>query len=157
MDKDKRQRRVRAFWSKVDKSSNCWTWTACTTNGYGQSRFGSKTYRSHKLAWILENGSVPDGLHVCHKCDNPLCVRPSHLFLGTNAVNIADKVTKQRHSRGQSHGMAKLDDLCVRLIREIYAGGAFQQKALAKFFGVSKSAISAIVLGHKWKHLPASE
>lgn len=86
------------FWQKVRKSDGCWEWTArVSPEGYGEF-WDDRNVRAHRFSWSLVNGPIPDGLMVCHRCDNPRCVRPDHLFLGTNRENIRDMMAKGRHS-----------------------------------------------------------
>lgn len=85
------------FWSKVDKSGDCWEWTACRTRaGYGQFKSDGRLHRAHRLAWALTNGPIPEGKHVLHRCDNPGCVNPDHLFLGSHQDNMDDMSNKGR-------------------------------------------------------------
>jgi hypothetical protein len=89
---------------KIPKIGLCWIWSAgLTRGGYGQFKFYSGMVYSHRLSFRLFRGKIPEGLHVCHKCDNRRCVNPSHFFLGTNKDNMDDKIKKSRHSKGEKH------------------------------------------------------
>lgn len=102
---DARGRLLTTFWKWVDRSDpdGCWPWTRFRgTDGYGFLRIGQKTIRTHRHAWTLTNGPIPSGAEVCHRCDNPPCCRPDHLFLGTHAENMADMVAKNRRGRDPS-------------------------------------------------------
>jgi hypothetical protein len=88
---------VDALWSRVTRGDGCWEWTGTRDDaGYGKFEYLTVTYRVHRLSWSLENGSIPDGLLICHNCDNPPCVRPDHLFLGTQQDNVDDMWDKGR-------------------------------------------------------------
>jgi hypothetical protein len=82
----------------ISDENNCWEWKAFkNAKGYGQTKIGGRSGKlilSHRLSWVINFGEIPEGLHVCHKCDNPSCVNPNHLFLGTNLDNIKDRVSK---------------------------------------------------------------
>ncbi|RTE91923.1 HNH endonuclease [Bradyrhizobium sp. LVM 105] len=128
------------FWSKVEKTDGCWNWIgAIHPKGYGLLTMDKKSHRVHRLSYQLSNGSIPLGMHVLHECDNRRCVNPGHLFIGTNADNMADKVSKGRQSR-------KLSDEDVLAIR---SAKGIPQHALAKQYGVDQSHISRIRSGHR--------
>lgn len=91
------------FWNKVDKTENCWIWTASKDlSGYGTITYDRKVWKAHRLSYFLEFGSFDSSLRVLHSCDTPCCVRPSHLFLGTQSENMIDMVSKGRHGAGKS-------------------------------------------------------
>lgn len=139
------------FWQKVSKDSpsGCWEWTGRTTeHGYGLLDVDGKSVLAHRFAWQLKNGPIPDDMHVCHHCDNPRCVRTSHLFIGTHADNMADRDRKERG------GVAKLTKYEVAEIRRKYAQGNVTQKKLAAEYGVTREAISRITTRENWKHIP---
>ena len=85
------------FWAKVVTSDGCWEWTGHTANGYGRIRSGGRQIQVHRYSYELANGPISDGMTICHTCDNPICVRPDHLFAADQASNIADMVSKGRH------------------------------------------------------------
>lgn len=159
------------FWSKVDKSGECWLWTAGkkSENGYGHVKVCRRTLRTHRASWMMAYGEIPEGKLVCHKCDTPSCVRPDHLFLGTSNDNSADKVAKgrqpkgeshparmrpERMARGECHGVSKLTDEQVVEIRRRYAAGGISQEALGVEYGMHQTAISAVVRRKWWQHIP---
>lgn len=106
------------FWSKVDKqgSTECWPWTASVVKnlGYGQFGMGGTMMRSHRVAWELSNGPIPAGMFVLHKCDNPPCCNPQHLFLGTQTDNMQDALAKGRHGHGTIGGPRKYSDALIK-------------------------------------------
>ena len=128
--------------------------------GYGRILLGGKkgkTFGAHRISWFLAHGPIPDGLSVLHRCDNPPCVNPDHLFLGTQADNLRDMGEKRRSSpqtkpelfRGSNNGRAKLNEQQVRDIRAM--DESLSNIAIAKQFGVSDVAIAFIRLGRTWK------
>ena len=144
------------FWAKVDRgrADDCWEWTA-SLDGKGYGQFFPKTdasVRAHRWSFADTYGPIPDTLCVCHKCDNPKCVNPNHLFLGTHADNMRDMRRKGRHPgpgfAGESHPNVKLTDSQVREIRAGYSGAWGEQTRLAQEYGVHKTLISTIVRGN---------
>lgn len=136
---------------KSDRSDpdGCWPWTAASCrDGYGYLRFEGRSQLAHRLAYRIANGDFPDELKVCHTCDNPPCVNPSHLFLGTQADNTADMATKRRSTHGE-RSTSHLSEADVDLIHDLKARGA-TQRAIAARFGVNPSTVSRIVNGKRW-------
>jgi HNH endonuclease len=142
------------FWNKVDKTNDCWVWTAsCNELGYGHFGVKRKINLAHRVSWVIHNGQIPNGMLVCHRCDNPPCVRPDHLFLGTNADNSRDSVAKKRRARhiGTKNGSNKLTEDQIREIRKSYKNGEVTFQDLADKFNVSNGHISRIVHKQSWK------
>lgn len=143
------------FEDKFTKSDICWEWSACKTkDGYGQFRFHKQMQLAHRIAYHLYVGEIPVGMCVCHRCDNPSCVNPVHLFLGTHIDNMLDRDNKGRDAdhRGEKNGHAKLINAQVVEIRKKHSEGATQSE-LAKEFGVSQSTISHILCGETWESI----
>ena len=151
------------FWARVVRSDGCWTWTGHVNGkGYGMIRRGVGLGNTtvHRLSWEMHKGPIPDGLLVCHSCDNPPCVNPAHLFLGTTTDNMRDMVAKgrsggQRHPhlvRGERNGAARLTVQDVLAIRTRLAAGE-TQSALARSFNVSRGTIRLVGLRVTWDHV----
>lgn len=151
----------------VPLPSGCWHYEGPRGRaGYGSFSVGHKTYAAHRFAYQLANGVNPGKLLVCHRCDNPPCVNPAHLFLGTTQDNIADKLAKgrQRGAEGDRHGskthperiargtqlpQTQLDEDAIRQIRAMHERG-MSQAAIGKLFGVCSSNIGKVVRGESW-------
>lgn len=147
------EERIAAFWAKVDKSGGadaCWLWTAyrCRKT-YGRFNWNGYQQNDHRVAYQILFGDIPEGLIVCHRCDNPPCVNPAHLFLGTPLENMLDKIAKDRCNlpSGLQHWKGKLSDAQIAEIRRRAASGKVKQRNLAKEFGVSPQRINDIVRG----------
>lgn len=142
------------FWPKVQKGEDCWRWLGSTTlKGYGSFWDGQRLRPAHAVAYELMVGPIPLGLDCCHSCDNPPCVRPDHLFLGTRRENLQDMSRKGRSTRGEKDAMAKLSTGQVEAIRARYAAGGVYQREIAAEYGVSRSLISAILVRRAWQHV----
>jgi len=153
------------FWEKVNKDGPihpynpelgaCWVWTSFRNRqGYGKFRFDSDMHLAHRVAWAMKHGSIPHGYFVCHHCDNPACVRESHLFIGTPAENVADMRAKGRAKdpRGEQINSAKLTSLDVLNVRRQHAAGV-SARALGRAYGVAHGAILAAVRRQTWKEV----
>jgi hypothetical protein len=142
------------FWSKVNKTSTCWLWIASKRNNYGSFWYEGKTFKSNRFSYFLHFGYLPEDILVLHKCDNPLCVRPDHLFLGTTQDNIKDKIFKNRQAKGSINGAAKLTEDQVKEIKKELSNDSIGLKTkLAKKYGVHKSLITQISKNKIWKHI----
>ena len=139
------------FWKYVDKTRGCWNWTASKNSaGYGQINRTRKLgpMLAHRFSYELHNGAIPDGLFVLHTCDNPACVNPAHLWLGTDQDNTDDKMAKGRCPAGEGHYNHRLTDNQVVAIRRRWAGGT-SQKELSEEYDVTQGYISEIVNNKK--------
>ncbi len=141
------------FWSYVDKKlkNECWNWTGAIRRNYGYLIINYRKVNAHRFSWEIYFGEIFGGLCVLHKCDNPLCVNPNHLFLGTIQDNIKDRDNKNRQARGENNGNATLSQAEVKQIR--YLARRFSQKEIAKIFDVRPACISKIYLNKTWKHI----
>lgn len=153
-------RLVTRFEAKVLRDRACWEWTGYKLKGYGRFNMRGVVWYAHRLAWEIYVGAIPIGMQVLHSCDNPGCVNPAHLFLGSQADNMADMDRKKRRrmpsrtaaAKGESHGMAKLTNFEIRCIRK-FAECGWEQYNIAKIFEVHPATISRILSGRRWKHV----
>ncbi len=134
--------------------TGCIPWTGAVTRGYGvlgRGRAGEGNIYATRVAYEIAYGPFSTDLNVCHHCDNPLCVNPSHLFLGTQAENLADMRKKERHNRGEKNGNAVLVSEQILAIRAAIASGE-SQRSIAERFGTTQPNISLIATGRNWRH-----
>lgn len=147
---------TRMFWSHVDVSSDqdsCWHWNGCRDRkGYGQFRWNGRNMLVHRISWEIANGPIPDGLGVLHHCDNPRCIRPDHLFVGTQSDNMQDCADKRRTTKGERNTRAVLTQSQVDEIRRRYIprDPINGRHGLAKEFGVSHDTIYLVATGRTW-------
>lgn len=141
------------FWARVDRSGDCWAWQGRTVKGYGHFDVHGQTKLTHRVAYELAYGDIPDGMDILHRCDNPSCVRPEHLTPGTHADNMADMMAKGRNRQpsGERHPRAKLTWEQVREIRWRYAAGGVGLKTLGAEYRVHFSLISLIIREKIWR------
>lgn len=168
------------FWKKVNKQGpipdaaiygnigSCWVWTALKNRkGYGRSWVNKNTFLAHRVSFVIAGNLIPKGFGVLHKCDNPSCVNPAHLFVGTRCDNNKDMVKKGRNAKGEKHGSytqpesvlrgeqagrAKLKADQVLQMRLLRSGGE-SLKSLALYFGICISQVSQICAGKRWTHI----
>jgi hypothetical protein len=169
------------FWEKVTivGLDECWLWVGGVfRNGmhYGQFQYEGRPHNAHRIAWVLTNGEIPTGVRVLHSCDNPPCVNPRHLFLGSDADNMKDMATKgrgrlqrpfnravgdrhgmhlhpERVRRGEAHPRSILTDEVVLEVRRLHREGT-KQSDLSRQFGIEKTVLSKVVNRRTWRHLP---
>lgn len=141
------------FWEKVDirDASECWEWLASKRNGgYGQFSVAGKTLRANRIAYEFFYGPFDESLFVLHKCDNPGCVNPAHLFLGSHRDNMRDMVEKERAASGEAHKKAELSTKDVLAIVELYNSGKHTHASIAELYTVEAPAIYKILNGRTW-------
>jgi len=140
------------FWSFVKRTPNCWEWIGCKNKkGYGWFYINGRPHTAQRISWIIHFGTITEPLCICHKCDNPGCVNPHHLFEGTNQENTADRHAKGRSKgpQGTKHAMAKLSDADIVSIRR----SSLPSRTLGALYHVSKTQILRIKKGISWKHV----
>jgi hypothetical protein len=168
---------IELFWSRVDKSpghgpqGDCWEWIGCIqlgkSAGYGIQMCDGKSQRAHRIAWQMERGPIPEGIHVLHHCDNRKCVNPEHLFLGTNYDNVQDKLRKGRHLRGEDAAKysnpkrgsdnwhSRFTDAQVIEMRQ-WAAEGMNYGEIARRVGTRCHVVNMIVHGRRWAHIPGA-
>lgn len=142
-----------SFWARVRPTDTCWLWTGgLNTHGYGQVRYQGRQMNASRLAVILIVGEIPAGALVLHRCDNPQCVNPDHLYLGDGAQNAADRVSRGRSLKGAASPKAKLTNDDVREIRQRRQAGELYA-AIAADFAITPENAAQICRRETWRHI----
>jgi hypothetical protein len=146
---------VKKFFSKVDKTDNCWNWKAgCFTSGYGQFYINRSSKGAHRVSFeLFHKRTIAEGMYILHSCDNPKCCNPTHLSEGTPKENSTDMCNKSRSAKGSLQGCSKLTEKQVLEIRTKYSLGTCSRKQLQKEYDVSKTLIGYIINRKIWKHI----
>lgn len=144
--------RLFSFFNKSDDDS-CWNWNGGKSRGYGRFWMNGKLVMAHRVMYQISTGKNPGVLLVCHRCDNPSCVNPNHLFLGSPKDNMDDRRLKNRHAYGERQGLSKLSSSSVRRIREEFKEGKITKLKLASNYRVHISTICHIIMKKTWRHV----
>lgn len=158
------------FWSKIKKTNTCWIWIGEIGFGYGRIKYTYKCkiirFQAHRFSYLMHFGEIPEDMKVCHKCDNPTCVNPDHLFIGTTKDNVTDRVNKnrsakgikngshthpERMTRGSDHKCSKLKESDIKKIRSLRNTTSLYK--LGRLFSVSTTTIKNIIYMKAWKHV----
>ncbi len=141
------------FWSKVQKSDGCWEWTAALRVGYGAFRIGNRIWESHRVAWLLVHGHLPEKLFLCHHCDNRKCVRVDHLFLGTQLDNVRDMHQKGRVNQAEGEQMpnAVLNEQIVKEMWSLRRSKGWGRVRISRALRVSSVAVDSALRGKSWR------
>lgn len=150
------------FWMQVDKNGpihpivgQCWLWTGSKHKGYGRLKIRGRQILAHRFSWELHNRQrIPDNLQILHSCDNPACVRPEHLSVGTTLDNSVDAQQKGRLPVGEQQYAAKLTE---QQVIEIRSRSTENKSALSREFGISRTQLGRIIAGQKWRHVAGGQ
>lgn len=136
-------------------ASGCWEWKGTLSEGRGVVTIGGRRDYAYRVAFEVWSGPIPEGLFVCHDCDNPRCINPAHLFAGTHDDNVADMVSKDRSIHGTRNHYAVLEPDAVTQIRKLLSAG-ITQDAISRQFNVARTTVSAISTGRSWRRVQES-
>lgn len=150
--------RPEEFWSKVSRRGldECWPWTGALRRGYGVAKWHGRSLGAHRIAYMLLHGQVPGKMFICHKCDNPKCCNPRHLYVGDHTMNMLDKARKKRGrtrpAPGSSNPVAVLTDEKVVEIRKLYHSDPkrYSHRKLARLYGIGLSTVGRVIRGETY-------
>lgn len=131
--------------TSVKKSDECWPWTGSTNKVYGKIRVGKRSVAAHRLSWELHNGPIPEGKFILHRCDNPLCVNPNHLYCGTQSDNLSDRAWRNPNNQGGMPSRLSLDN--IKSMKSLYSTGKYTQAEIGTMFGVSPRHAGRMITG----------
>lgn len=154
MDESLRSRFLGKY--SIDRDSGCWNWKASLAGkGYGQLKAtgGHGQLYAHRVSYQIHFGDIPEGKSVLHRCDNPKCVNPDHLFIGTKKDNAQDMKSKGRHLYGERNGSAILSSKDVLSIKKLLSEKVLSQSRIGELFGISQIEVSRIHRGIRWAHI----
>lgn len=144
--------RFERFVDKNPSLSGCHLWVGCLkSSGYGDFKLKGKTVRAHRASYIIYKGEIPVGMSILHSCDNPRCVNPDHLSMGSHKENMEDKVKKGRQQKGEKVKTSKLVGADVIIIRALFKDCPYAE--VARRFGINQTSVMRILKGITWKHL----
>lgn len=150
----RKQNTIDKFLKKIIKTDGCWLWGGTISNhGVGMFKLDGKYRQAYRIAYELFIGEIPEGMNVCHKCDNPGCVNPDHFFIGTTQDNVADRVAKGRSAIAEKNWNTKLTREQVLMIRNSDFSSHGSKSKLARELGVSQTALNYVLTGKNWRHL----
>lgn len=143
----------------IDRETSCWVWTGARDPlGYGRFTYDGMTRTAHRLMFCLMYGDQPASVLVCHNCDNPSCINPSHLYAGSAQSNMDDMMARGRNKYwrrvGQDHPRSKITQAQALEIADEKRWGDMSQREVGEIYGITQTAVSDIRRGHRWKHLP---
>lgn len=157
---------MKRFFDKINKTNSCWIWNAAKRSkfGYGAFKFEGKTQDAHRVSWKIHFGEIPNSLHVCHKCDNPSCVNPEHLFLGTPRDNVKDCIQKGRFKYPEGdefkfkHGNLKQrqipEEVVLLIKKDLQDSQRLSLKKIALKYNVSYQSVRDISCGRTYRESP---
>jgi len=151
---------LKDVWKRINKrdENDCWEWVGGKDkDGYGRMMIDRHNYRTHRLTYIETYGSIPEGLIICHRCNNPSCCNPNHLYAGTIRENSQQCTKEGRRVSGEKHYKTILSDKDILKIRSLYSTGTFSQRELGRMFGVTQAAIWYIINNKTRKYILTEE